>query len=115
AALRESYATAPPIAPGRVHLPTKSLGRRLKSLHRRCRQRAICLGNISQPLASLGFVHVMRRDEKRQPLGGQLMYLFPEIAARFWIDARGGLVQQKQFRAMNETGRKRYTLFPSAR
>ena len=57
----------------------------------------------------------MGGDEKRQRLGGELMDLLPEIASRFWIDARCRLVQQEQFRAMNEAGRQRETLFPSAR
>src|SRR5437879_1854685 len=43
------------------------------------------------------------------------MNLFPKIASRFWIDTCCRLVQQQQFRAMNETSGKRETLFPSTR
>src|SRR5690348_7471106 len=57
----------------------------------------------------------MGSDEKRQRLCGKLMNLFPKIASRFWIDACCRLIQQQQFRAVNETGRQRETLFPSAR
>ena len=71
-------------------------------------------GNISQSLAALGFIHVMRGNEKGEPLRGQLMNFFPEIAARFRIDTGGGLVQQQQFRSVNEAGRERETLFPAA-
>jgi hypothetical protein len=42
------------------------------------------------------------------------MNFFPEIAPRFWIDPGRRLVQQQQLRAMNETGREREPLFPSA-
>src|SRR5207302_6624583 len=57
----------------------------------------------------------MGGDEKRQRLGGELMKLLPKIAPRFWIDTRCRLIQQQQFRAMNETRSKRETLFPSTR
>src|SRR5881392_1729348 len=43
------------------------------------------------------------------------MNLLPKIASRFWIDTRCRLIQQQQFRAMNEARGKRETLFPSTR
>src|SRR5204863_4599185 len=57
----------------------------------------------------------MGGDEKGQRLGGELMNLLPKIASRFWIDTRCRLIQQQQFRAMNEARGKRETLFPSTR
>src|SRR5438552_18168322 len=57
----------------------------------------------------------MGGDEKRQRLGGELMNLLPKIASRFWIDTRCRLIQQQQFRAMNEARGKSETLFPPAR
>ena len=74
----------------------------------------VAVGNVSQPMAALRFIHVVRGDEKRQPLGGELMDLLPEIAARFGIDAGGRLVEQQQFRPMNEAGRQREPLLPAA-
>src|SRR5437879_10578337 len=56
----------------------------------------------------------MRGDQKRQALRCELMNFFPEIAPRFWIDPGRRLVQQQQFRTMNETGSEREPLFPSA-
>src|SRR5947207_10562990 len=56
----------------------------------------------------------MRRDQKRQPLRRKLVDLFPKITARFWIDTRGRLVEQQQFRTMNQAGCEREPLFPSA-
>src|SRR4029453_11724704 len=55
----------------------------------------------------------MRGDKKRDSLRRELMDFFPEIAPRLWIDTGGWLIQQQQFRTMNETGTKRKTLFPS--
>ena len=65
-------------------------------------------------MAALGFVHVMRGDEKGEPLGGELMDLFPKIAPRLRIDARGRLVEQEQLRLVNEAGGEREPLFPAA-
>ena len=84
-----------PDGPGRARAPTMSLGQRcaITSSTVPCVEQ-FAVGNISQPMATLGFVHVMRRDEKRQSLAGESMNLFPEIAARFWIDTRSRLVEQ---------------------
>ena len=72
------------------------------------------VGNVGEPMAAFGFIHVMRGDEKGQSLGGELMNLFPKIAARFGIDPGRRFVEQEQFWAVNEAGRERETLFPSA-
>ena len=56
----------------------------------------------------------MRGDQKRQPLRRKLVNLFPKIAARFRVDPGGRLVEQQQFRPMNQAGREREPLLPSA-
>lgn len=65
-------------------------------------------------MAALGFVHVMRRDEHGQTIGGELMNLVPKFAARFRIHARRRLVEQQQLRFVNQTRGQREPLFPSA-
>ena len=96
-----------------AHRPSRQANARNHFLDGAVREQ-FAVGNVSQPVAALSFIHVMRGDEKRQACGGKLMDLLPEIAARFRIHARRRLVQQQQFRLMNEAGRQRETLFPSA-
>src|SRR5207237_4839489 len=67
------------------------------------------------PLATFRFIHVMRSNEKCEPLGRELMNFFPEIASRFWVNPGRRFIQQQQFRPMNKTGCERETLFPAAR
>ena len=100
AARREFRAAVRPVAPDRDHGPTTSSGRRcaITSSTVPCGEQ-FALGNVSEPVAAFGFIHVVRGDEEGQPLGGELMNLLPEIAARFRIDARRRLVEQQQFRA----------------
>ena len=72
------------------------------------------VSNVSEPVTSLRLVHVMGRDQNRQPLACETMNLIPEIATRFWIDARCRLVKQEQVRFVNETRGQCEALFPSA-
>src|SRR5262249_15091798 len=64
-------------------------------------------------MTALGLIHVMRRDEESQPLPCQLMYLLPEIAAGLWINAGRRLIEQQQFRPMDQTGGECQALFPA--
>ena len=57
----------------------------------------------------------MRRDEKGQPLGRELVNLFPEIAPRLRVHPRSRLIEQKQLWPVNEAGGEREALFPAAR
>src|SRR2546423_8983130 len=57
----------------------------------------------------------MHRDEKCESLRCELVDLLPKIATRLWIDTGRRFVEQQQFRAMNQTGGERETLFPSTR
>ncbi len=51
---------------------------------------------------------------KREPARGELVDVLPEIAPRLGIHARGRLVEQEQFRVVNETRREREALLPAA-
>ena len=42
----------------------------------------LAVEDVGEPVAALGLVHVVRGDEERQPLAGELVDLLPEIAAR---------------------------------
>src|SRR6266436_10454436 len=95
-----------------LYFPSREANTRNHFIDRAVREQ-FPLGNVSEPLTALGLVHVMRGDQKRQPLRCELMNFFPEIAPRFWIDPGRRLVQQQQFRTMNETGSEREPLFPS--
>ena len=48
--------------------------------------------NVTDVIAALGFVHVMRRDEQRHPAGGKFEKQIPKFATRDRIDPRGRFV-----------------------
>src|SRR6266849_9161574 len=48
--------------------------------------------NVSDMVAALGFIHVVRGDEKRDAVSGKFEEKIPELAPRDRIDAGGGLV-----------------------
>ena len=74
----------------------------------------VAVGDIGELVASLGFVHVVGGDEKGQALGGEAVDVLPEIAPRLWIDPRRRLVEQEQFRLMDQAGGEGHALLPSA-
>ena len=74
----------------------------------------LAVGDIGKPVATFGLVHVMRGDEKGQALRGEVLNLLPEVAPRLRIDARGRLIEQQQFRLVNEASRERESLLPPA-
>jgi hypothetical protein len=51
------------------------------------------VGDIGESMAAFGFIHVMGRDEKCEPIGSQFMNLFPELPSRFGIDPRCRLIE----------------------
>jgi hypothetical protein len=73
------------------------------------------VGNVRESMAPLSLIHVMSRDQKREPIGSQLMNVFPKFSSRFGIDPGCRLVEQEQLRLMNQTGSQRQPLFPSTR
>ena len=74
----------------------------------------IAVGDVSEPVTALGFVHVMGGDENGEAPGGETMDLFPEIASGFGIDAGGGFVEEEELWLMDEAGGEGETLFPAA-
>src|SRR5690242_13393638 len=66
-----------------------------------------------EPMAAFCFIHVMRGNEKGQSLPGELMDLFPKLAACFGIDAGRGFIEQQQFWIVNHAGGQSETLLPS--
>ena len=69
---------------------------------------------IADFMAAFRLVHVMRADQHGHPAGGETVDLVPELAPRFGIDARGGLVEQEQPRRVQHAGGKREALLPAA-
>ena len=74
----------------------------------------VAVGDVGEPVAALRLVHVMRRDEHRQAVGGELVNFLPKIAARLRVHARRRLVEQEQLRLVNQAGGQREPLFPAA-
>ena len=72
------------------------------------------LREIDDALAALGLVHVVGRDERRQPLDRHVVDEVPELAPRLGVDARGRLVEQQEFRLMQDAGGEREPLLPAA-
>ena len=74
----------------------------------------LAVGDVGEPMAALGFVHVMRADQHREAARGELVDFLPEIAARLGIDAGGRLVEQQQLRLVDQAGGEREALLPAA-
>ena len=68
----------------------------------------------AEPVAALGFVHVVRRDEHGRALGGDAVDLLPEVAPAHRIDARGRLVEEQQRRLVDRRAGERDALLPAA-
>jgi hypothetical protein len=68
-----------------------------------------------QPMAALGFVHVVRRDEHGRALGRDAMDVVPELATAHGIDAGGGLVEEEERRRVDRRAGERDALLPAAR
>ena len=63
-------------------------------VHRAAARGSVAVGDIDDAVAALGLVHVVRRDEHRQPWPGEQVDLLPEFAPRLRIDAGRRLVEQ---------------------
>ncbi len=72
------------------------------------------VGKISDPMASLRFIHVVSGDEEGEALGCQQMDLFPKITTGFGIDPRSGFIKEEQTRIVDEAGGQGEPLFPSS-
>ena len=72
------------------------------------------VGDIGDPVAALGLVHVVGADQDRDAAGGERVDLLPELAPRLRIDARGRLVEQQQLRLVEHAGGERQALLPAA-
>src|SRR5690348_4294932 len=64
--------------------------------------------------ATLGFIHVMCGDEKRNALSRKLKEQVPKLASRHWIDAGSWFVKKKYRRLVHQRTPERETLLPSA-
>jgi hypothetical protein len=56
----------------------------------------MAVGDVSDLVTALGFVHVVGRDQHGEPFGCERVDLVPEIAPRLRIDTGRRLVQQQQ-------------------
>src|SRR5262245_29253061 len=74
----------------------------------------LAVSDVGEAVAALGFIHVVRGDEKRESLGRKIVDLFPKVATRLRIDAGRRFIEQQQFRMVNEARRQREPLLPAA-
>src|SRR5262249_33625963 len=65
-------------------------------------------------VTALGLVHVVGGDQHGEAFGRERVDLAPELAPRFWVDARGRLVEQQQLRTGQRAGAEREPLLPAA-
>ena len=93
----------------RVHL-----GQRLQRLGRAGDQQLRHV-EVADLAAALGLVHVVGRDEERDPLRGEREQQVPQLAARDRIDAGGRLVEEDDARLVHQRGAERQPLLPAAR
>jgi hypothetical protein len=70
------------------------------------------IGDVGDLMTALGLVHVMSRDQRGEPLGGERMDLVPELAPRLGINSRGRLVEQQQLRIGQGASAERKSLLP---
>ena len=70
--------------------------------------------DVADLAAALGFVHVVRGDEQRDALGGELEQQIPQLAARHRVDAGGRLVEEDDARLVHQRGAEREPLLPAA-
>src|SRR5882724_5575730 len=52
--------------------------------------------NVGDVTAALGFIHVVRCDEERDPVAGKLEEEIPKLASRNGVDAGSRLVEEKK-------------------
>src|SRR5215467_6594396 len=71
--------------------------------------------DVTQLVAALSLVHVMRADQHRDAARRERVQLVPEVAPRLWIHACRRFIEQQQLRFVQQAGRKRQTLLPAAR
>src|ERR1700730_8145883 len=71
--------------------------------------------DVGDLTAALGFVHVMRGDEKRYALAGELEKEIPELAAGDRVNAGGGLVKEQELGFVQHGAAEGEALLPSAR
>src|SRR5712664_1016179 len=71
--------------------------------------------DVGDVAAALGFVHVVRGDEKRDAVAGEFEEEVPELAAGDRVDASSGLVEEQELRFVQHGAAEGKTLLPPAR
>jgi hypothetical protein len=66
-------------------------------------------------VAIFGLIHVMRRHQDGDTVGGEVMNQIPEAAAGDRIDAGGRLIQKQDRRVVENGAAQRQALLPAAR
>ena len=74
----------------------------------------MAIGDVAEPMAALGLVHVMRRDQHRDAARREPMDLIPEVAPRARVDSGGRLVEQQQLGLVQHARGQREALLPAA-
>src|SRR5258708_16404546 len=71
--------------------------------------------DVSDVIAAFGFVHVVRGDEKRDAMSGELEKKIPELAPRDRIDAGSGLVEKEECGLVQHGAAESQALLPASR
>src|SRR5229473_5066398 len=71
--------------------------------------------DVGDVAAALGFVHVVRGDEKRDAVAGEFEEEVPELAAGDRVDAGSGLIEEQELRFVQHGAAEGQTLLPPAR
>ena len=102
------------IAVARANREQRPVERRGDRRRRVDREQASAL-NQRDAVAAVGFVHVRRRDEDRQPAAFEPAEQIPELAARHRVDAGRRLVEKQDLGTMHERAAERELLLHAAR
>ena len=71
------------------------------------------LVDVADAATTLGLVHVMRGDEEGDAFAGELKEQVPERAARYRVDAGGGLIEEDNLGRVDDGAGKSEALLPS--
>ena len=100
--------------PGRLNLDDRPAGEDLLQLPGRAHGRQLAGIDDRDPMAMLGFIQIVRRDENRHAFARQVLDETPELAARDRIDASRRLVEKHDPRLVQDGAAEREPLTPAS-
>ena len=61
------------------------------------------VSEVGEPMAALGFIHVVSSDQHGKSVGCEAVNLIPKITPRLGVDTRGGLIEEQELGRVNQT------------